>query len=359
MLLHMGQKTLAIIAIRRTRSARAENAEVEMNEAGKIVIPREFNTNVCIRTPTCQPYRRWERDIGVTIYRPIVEALEQAGDFPLSDSIITRLDDFAERAEFRINGTYTNPEAERKHYKKSLNNAIDAIKALKHDDSHTLYDICSRHSFAELALTHVLRPDDFTFEQRLNVFQAFSKKVVDKLEEDYAGKLADHYFTRWPVYLVSENCTLKEWNTKYHERVEKRISDFIKAETALRRVDQFDWSPLGFIFGSEVSTFAQLQAAALISQLKLSCDTVRTEFDNYLQTVNSAAQLGAMRSNYLEFSAMFLEKFKVWLYIRDVGTGTRIFGSISQSIKDITDVALGVGTLAALPVVLLAKGDKK
>ena len=35
------------------------------------------------------------------------------------------------------------------------------------------------------------------------------------------------------------------------------------------------------------------------------------------------------------------------------------YGSISQSIKDITDVALGVGTLAALPVVLPAKEEMK
>ena len=132
---------------------------------------------------------------------------------------------------------------------------------------------------------------------------------------------------------------MEEWRKSRRERADSTLKRWLEAQTAIRDLGGYDWHPLDFIFGEQLPTLVQLKTATLQAEMKLSYDTVMREYRDFLDAVEKASQLGAMRANTTQLDSMLLGKYKVWLYIRDAGKGAEFVGAVNQSMEPVKDVA--------------------
>ena len=321
-----------------------------------ILVPEKILGMSEVDVPAFAPFRRYQFSKNY-IYNPALEAIDAAGWTSLPESVQQRLDDLVPRIKFK-----SHPYYERRSDEERAKYEIEQVKRWRRGSAPSFaLAMCGStvDSRADFFLRFVLQPADFTLEQRTKIFERFALKIMNDLEREYCEKIEkSSSYTSKQVYLVSENCTLKEWHSSRCETVEKRLAEFLEAELAIRHVDEYKWGAIEFIFGHELPTLSKIQASDLLAKLKISCDAVRTELNCYLKAVEDASQTGSMRYNSHEFSSTLVDKFKVWIYIRDVGRGAAVASEIRSAAKDAKDVVQGVGSLAILPFVLALGGRK-
>ncbi len=287
-----------------------------------------------IKAPHVTQYRQWSYDDGFGFYaEPIVRAFEKTELIPLPENLASRIAAVSQRVQLVQGKKATDYyfRCEGKITARWLRITVDELSKGK------------KPEFLGTTIEHLFRkvftPDDFTFDQKIKLFDYFADEVVRQAEDEFARKIKNDYSVHYPVYIVSENCTLKEWKESRHERAENAIKNWLEAQKAIRDMAGYDWSPLDFIFGDQMNTIAQVKTATLNAELKVSYDTAMREYHDFLDTVEKASQLGAMRANSTELGSMLLGKYKIWLYIRDTGKGANFVGAVNQSMEPVKDVA--------------------
>lgn len=339
----------------------------------KILLPERNRIDrygrIKIRAPHCKQYRRYEHDseYATCCFNAVLTAIDQTNLFPLPESLKERLDQVVARIDIPLCQWAIDPDEERKYVQKKIADCVQSLKSRKDKQYFSPFDFAKRHPYAEFLLGHAISPEDFSFDQRLKLFGYFSTKVMNEIEEDYVHKASPSYRSYGPhdapQIVARESGTLRDWNEKGKSQLLSQIDGYIAMESAVRDLEMYDWSPLAFILGENITTFAQLNKAALQSELKISQDVIRQEFANFCSAVNGAAQLGTMRSNVVSFNASLVNKYEFCATVRDTGGGAVLTKGVRDVVggtaSDVKDIALGVGALAALPFALLFGGGKK
>lgn len=307
-----------------------------MATAEPIDIPiKGDNEAIKIKSPHLAPFRKYNYSDGSSLYgEPITNALTKSGLMPLPENLAGRL---AEAKPFvrLVQGKATDYYYQREHKISEhwLNRMIDELsRGVKPD---------FLGSTIECLFRRVFRPDDFTLGQKIALFDHFSAEVLRHSEYEYDATISRGYGSS-PVWLVSENCTLEEWKNTLRKRSDETLARWLEAQKAIRNLGGYDWRPLDFIFGSHLQTLIQLKAVELNAELKASYDTMMREYHDFLEAVEKASQLGAMRANTTQLDSLLLGKYKVWLYIRDVGKGAAFVGDINyhvvEPVKDVVSI---------------------
>ena len=117
--------------------------------------------------------------------------------------------------------------------------------------------------------------------------------------------------------------------------VSSALDDWMEAQTAMRDLTGFDWSPLDFIFGDQLPTLVQIKTATLMAELKASYDCFMCDYRNFLEKINEVTRIGgALRDNALSFDSRLLAKYRVCIYISDKGRGLEL----AEDARDIAEI---------------------
>jgi len=342
-----------------------------MRDSGIIEVPAIEKWTLLIGAPHIVPYRHYrpnrqgtDYQIGFNSYHgtPIQDAFAAIGLLPLPENLRTRMNEAAPRVRlvpgdadgFFINYLFHDSE-------RQFQTRVDELtKGLKPEKNERMVESLFRTVFS---------PDDFTFEQKLNLFDYFAAEIVRQVGSEYLEKTTDivkesHGYSIWDhswgdhKYLVREMCGLKEWKRwptsewsepmgPVHQRVNAAIKGWVEAQSAIRNMAGYDWRPLDFIFGEHLQTLVQLKTAALNAELKVAYDSFMCEYRNFLENIEKTLRLGgAMRNNVITLDSMLPEKFHVYICVYDTGGGVRF----AQSVGDVVEIGKEVGkALLTLP----------
>ena len=297
-----------------------------MSVNDKILIPVGEVLCTTIKAPHCVEFRG-NYDTGICLFKPIIEAFKRVGLVPPPETLMDRADASVPRVEFMHNKHPLEHAGDVEYYGGLVRKGLKSFRG-----GDTYYGNESL-KWADAFLQKVLRPDDMTFEQRLAIFDFFATEILKRVEEDYYHKTDYHYhfhsFTP-PVGYIDRHYTLKEWIELGRARTEERVSDMVKAQTVMRNMAGYDWSPLSFFFGADLARFIQLKTATLNAELELSRNILKREYNDFIDTVQKASQMGSMRDNEIRLESLFLGKYKITICIRDTGGGARF----SHAVRD-------------------------
>ena len=300
-----------------------------MSTAETIDIPIKDDTVIKIKAPHITQYRRWNYDDSLGLYgEPIVKAFDKAGLMPLPENLAARIADASQRVQL-VQGQKSSQYYFQREGKISAHWLRVRVEELSEGKRPEFLGSTIEHLFRK-----VFKPDDFTFDQKISLFDYFAEEVVRQADEEYARKLKNDYGVHYPIYLVSENCSLKDWREKYQGRAEAALKDWLEAHTAIRNLSGYDWQPLDFIFGEHLPTLTQLKTATLTADLKLSYDTAMEEYHDFLDAAEKGSQLGAMRANSAMLESMLIGKYKIWIYLHDTGKGAAFVGDVNYHVVE-------------------------
>ena len=292
-----------------------------MSDCDKIKIPEGEFRSIRIQAPHCKDFR-WNDDI--LIFTPVIDAFKKVGLIPPPSDLMERAESSLSRVEFTYHDRPLSNAGDVKEFGDALRKGIKSLRA---GDTYYASDR------VDFYLREILRPDDLTFEQRIAIFDFFATKVLGQVEEDYYHKTDYHYhFHRFepPADYIERHCTLKEWNDSERTNVENRVADLINAQTAMRNMAGYDWSPMSFFFGAELERLTKLKTAALNAEMETSLGIFKREFGDFLDALQKASQLGTMRSNRLQFESILLGKYRIRVCINDIGGGAKF----SRAVRD-------------------------
>ncbi len=324
-----------------------------MDTCGSIIIPSDGHGSVYVKAPHCKPFRGGY-DSGVPIFFPALETLSAIGLLPLPQSIADRMEANLEKVQFIWGGYVLTDIRDVKHRHDRLKRAINQFRhGRSWYPSPADYFRDDRYTFVDKLLLKSLCPEDFTFEQRLSVFDILASRVLGELERDYFHKTAGPYHDyRYdpPVRFVDARYTLKDWNEVGRKRVEERIEGMISAQTLMRDMTGYDWTPFSCFFGPDLDKIAQLKSATLKAELDVSRQFLKKEYDNFLDAVNRGTQMGSMRENSMSLESVLVGKFKINIAIRDIGQGAKIARGVNETVrgvagdvKDAVDLVKDIG----------------
>lgn len=342
-----------------------------MRRSEIIEVPAKTKYELLIGAPHIVRYRHYvsnrqgtDYHIGFHSYRgtPIQDAFAATGLLPLPENLRARLNEAAPRIrlvpgdadDFFINILFYDS-------KRQFQTRLDELtRGLKPEEPERTIESLFRMVFS---------PDDFTFEQKLNLFDHFASEIVRQAGLELLEKTTDavkksHGYSTWDhawgdhKYLVREICSLKEWKKwptsewsepmgPAHERANIAIKGWIEAQSAIRNMAGYDWWPLKFIFGDHLQTLVQLKTAALNAELKVAYDSFMCDYRNFLENIEKSLRLGgSMRNNAITLDSMLPEKFHVFIHVSDKGGGLQFV----QDVGDFVEIGKEVGkALLTLP----------
>lgn len=306
-----------------------------MSSLETIDIPINDEARLKIKAPHLARYRRWSYNDGLDFYgAPVVKAFGKTGLMPLPPNLAARIADAGPRVQL-VPGRKPSPY----FFESEVQTIEPALRARMDDLAKGKKPPEDLGSLIEHLFRRVFTPEDFTFDQKIKLFDYFAGEVVEWADREYADKVKKYETVGYPVSLVSENCTLKEWKESLHGRVDTIIKNWLEAQKAIRDLASYDWQPLEFIFGDHINAFAQVKTATLNAEVKVSYDAVMREYHDFLGAVEKASQLGAMRANSTQLESVLLGKYKIWLYIHDTGKGAAFARDVNQMMEPVKDVA--------------------
>ncbi len=299
-----------------------------------IDIPIKDDTIIKIKAPHLTQYRSWSYDDSFGFYgEPVVRAFGKTGLMPLPQNLAARIADASARVQL-VQGQKSSEYYFQREGKISAHWLRVRVDELSKGKKPEFLGTTIEHLFRK-----VFTPDDFTFDQKIMLFDYFAEEVVRQADDEYARKIKNDHSIHYPIYLVSENCSLKDWREKYQGRAENALNNWLKAHTTIRNLAGYDWQPLDFIFGDYLSTLTQLKTATMTADLKLSYDTAMREYHDFLAAVEKGSQLGAMRANSTLLESMLIGKYKIWIYLHDTGKGAAFIGDVNQMMEPVKDIA--------------------
>ena len=321
-----------------------------MDDNSIIEVPAYCSDSIRIKTPRVAAYRD---KLGVLFWFPLQNALMETRMSSLAGMLAARIESIAPRV--RIHPDHSP-------YKTAFvgSDSEKLVKKIMHELS-TGQKLEKGDALTEYLLRHVLTPDDFSFEDKILLFNHFADGLIRDVEKKYIIHLdseqrkAHSYLPKlgyWEqskleyAYLASECYTLDEWKVwptrgpddpmgPKHVHLNEIIKNWLDQELAIRDMSGYDWSPLEFIFGESLPTLIQFKSATLKAELKVDYDTFMDEYRNFLSKIDDVLRLGgAMRHNVISLYVTLLGKFKVSISVQDKGKGVRLAEDIS-SVKNI------------------------
>ena len=311
---------------------------------GIIKVPVERYKTTYVKAHHCK--FRYGFDQGIAFYSPSLLALKSIGFLPLPPTIAERVEARLDDVRFYYGNSALTYQSDISRYGAWMRRAISNLKNSDPPSYHLSDD---SYGLADTVLQNILVPEDFTFEQRISLFDFFSAKVVEASDECFYHRTAGHYHDysfNPPVKFVDRWDTLKVWTEIGRKYVEERIDQLFVAQAQIRDMTGYDWSPLTFLFGDDLTRLTQLKTTFLESELELEKNTLRKEYENFLGVVDEASRLGSMRSNSITLDSTFLGKFKIHVSITDVGSGAKLARAVNEKVNDVTGFARDVGDVA-------------
>jgi len=310
-----------------------------MDTCDSIKIPADRHGSVYVKAPHLKPFRS-NYDMGIPLFFPALETLAALEFLPLPPTIADRLESSLEKVQFTWSGSVLTDIRDVKYRHDKLKETINKLRPGRSwYPSRADYHRYDGYKFVDSLLLKCLRPEDFSFEQRLSAFDMLASKILEELEEEYyhanAGPYHDYKYNP-PVSFVNARYTLKEWNSSVRKRVEDRIGDLVSAQRLMRDMTGCDWSPFSCFFGTDVERLAQLKSATLKAELDVSWQLLKKEYDNFLDALSRGTQMGAMRENSMCLESVLVGKFKISIAIRDIGQGAKIAKGVSETVRGVT-----------------------
>lgn len=277
----------------------------------------------------------------VPLYLPAVRALKNAGMIPIPQKI-------AERAEASLGDVgffffsestekLPNSSSQAQEYGANLRRGIELLKSGDRRCS-ILYE--GDFSIVEQLLFRILRPDDFTVEQQVAIFDAISTRVYEVAEGNFYHSQLGY---GPPVTVMCESVEPEKDGMSWCERVENSIARVVTEQRNLRDMGGYDWTPLEHFFGGNLATLIQSKTASLNAELECSHKALMREYHDFLDIVSRTSKLGSMRDNTLSLESSLLGKFTIHLVVKDIGKGAKMTKAANERIGGVVKTAKVLG----------------
>lgn len=302
---------------------------------GQSTIPaKNKSSTIYIRAPHCKALRPFY-DPGEYILNPATRALSIIGKTPQQQLILKRLESYIKNDEFvkyfNFKGAFCDEEifCIRRQLTPILHNIMENGKYIYPSSNIGLF---------ECIVQELLQPDDFTYEQRLKIFDTYVEEILNKMQIAYYQKNTRQY--AWiddhdSLCLVNKRFSLKEWEKFGHKEFEAILDQTTTDLNLIFDISRYDWNPLSIILGNDIEMFTALKSATLRAEFEASQNIFKIEYGNFLKLINEASRLGTMRKNNMHFNSIIMKRLGISIYINDIGNGAKVMHHLNDSFESL------------------------